>query len=206
MGTDSHMIATIITKHLRAIAAGGPVSALAGNSSVQELLKEIVSQLFSRLQQTQSLLQLQPDELMATILLAVLDIPKATAAFICIGDGVIAADGQVYEYDQDNKPDYLGYHLHKTFDTWFAAQKQQLTLTGIRDFAISTDGVYSFSKYDNRLYEETGDALHYLLHDTSGAGSAHMLNGKVIEIEREWGLLPGDDIAIVRVMLNGIGF
>ncbi|MFB6457828.1 protein phosphatase 2C domain-containing protein [Chitinophaga sp. Hz27] len=200
MGTDSHMISTIIAKHLRAIAATAQTVDAADADSTQ-VLKEVMAQLFAALQQTKAHLQLKTAEMLATVLLCVLDLRKSAATFICIGDGLIVADGQVYEYDQDNKPDYLGYHLDIAFEEWFARQTQVLTLTGIRDFSICTDGVTTFCKYDNKKYEEAGDAMQYLLMDTSGAGSDHMLQGKVIELEREWGLLPADDIAIIRVMI-----
>jgi hypothetical protein len=115
-----------------------------------------------------------------------------------VGDGLICLNGEFFE--QNNKPDYLGYHLHEDFDTWYVNQQQRVSTQQIRDFSLATDGIFTFSRYNN-LYQQAGNIAELLLIDKAGYQSTDMLDSKRIEIEKEWGLKPMDDLAIIRGVL-----
>ena len=49
----------------------------------------------------------------------------ARAEIIVVGDGLVCVDGKEYHFEQEDKPDYLGYHLNEDFNFWFEQQKQR---------------------------------------------------------------------------------
>jgi hypothetical protein len=46
----------------------------------------------------------------------VFDTDAGAGQVMVIGDGLVSIDGQLTEYEQDNRPDYLGYHLGEDFE------------------------------------------------------------------------------------------
>ncbi len=109
-----------------------------------------------------------------------------------------------FEYEQDNKPDYLGYHLEESFDEWFAAQHQRLSLKNIQDLSISTDGIFTFSLFDNHLYDaiEEKEWVDFLLRNRKWEENENMLHRKLVELENNFGLKPTDDLSIVRIIME----
>lgn len=166
------------------------------------LLKVILKQLFEELKYQKNYLQLERDEVLNTLLIVVNNIKARTAEFICIGDGLVQINDQFYEFEQDNKPDYLGYHLHRDFEEWFESQQQKLSAKDIKRFSLSTDGIFTFSRFDNVSYTETGNIINLLLSDATGGENPNMLNQKMMEIKNNWGLKPTDDLAIIRVEID----
>ncbi len=138
---------------------------------------------------------------MNTLLIAVIDSSKASGEFLCVGDGLICINGEFFEFEQDNKPDYLGYHLQEDFDTWYSNQQQRVSAQQIRDFSLTTDGIFTFSKYNNQSYQQAGNVADLLLIDKIGYQNSNMLDRKRSDIEKEWGLKPMDDLAIIRGIL-----
>lgn len=200
MGTDSYLVATLTGKILRKIAREIAFREFAEKRTalLPDLLKAILRQLFHELKQLKSALQLERDELLTTLVIAVIDAKEKAGEFMCIGDGVIDINGSLFEFDQDNKPDYLGYHLHEDFEHWFNMQQQRLSEKGIINFSLSTDGIFTFSRFDNNVYEASDNVIAWLLTDDTYNGSEHMLSRKVAEVKMNWGLVPTDDLAIVR--------
>ena len=166
------------------------------------MLKMVTQQLFEELHHFKNRLLLDREELLNTLLLAIVDTAEKKGDFICVGDGLICINNELIEFEQDNRPDYLGYHLSESFETWFAGQKQRTTRLGIDDFSLATDGIFTFSKFDSALYDSAGDIIDTLLTNDEGSNSSNMLNSKMIEIRKNWGLKPTDDLAIVRVIMN----
>ena len=144
MGTESHFASTLISKILRKTAKEISFKAFIekNEKSPDEYLKAILKQLFSELKEIKNRLLLEKEELLSTLILCVLNRKNKEAEIIAIGDGLICCNGQYTEYEQDNKPDYLGYHLDKDFEEWFQTQEQKLSLTHINDLSISTDGIF----------------------------------------------------------------
>jgi Protein phosphatase 2C len=201
MGTDSYFAATLTGKILRKIAKEHQFREFIEKTQLPPatLLKTVLRQLFEELRSAKNQLQLERDELLHTLLISIADTRTSAAEFICIGDGLICIDGQLFEFEQDDRPDYLGYHLHEDFESWFDNQQQRISRPQLRDFSLCSDGVFTFKRFDTTSYGEPGDVIDLLLHDTSDLDSPNMLHRKMVAIKTNWGLLPTDDLAIVRV-------
>lgn len=147
------------------------------------------------------MLQLEREEVLNTLLIGVIDTHNRCGEFLCIGDGLICINNQLFEFEQDDKPDYLGYHLHEEFNSWYSKQQQRISAQHIQDFSLATDGIFTFKKFDNKTYTEPGDVVKFLLVDTEESNNSNMLNRKLYDIQTNWGLKPGDDLAIIRITL-----
>ena len=205
MGTDSHFASTLIGKILKKIAAEFYYKEFIERKekNIDTILKEIVNALFQQLKIIKNDLQLEKEELLSTLILGIVNLKNRKAEIIAIGDGLICCNGNVKEFEQNDKPDYLGYHLNEDFDSWFEKQEQGLTLKNINDLSIATDGIFSFKKFDDRVYMEKSetDIIDFLLKNREGGENENMLKKKLLKIEREWGLKPSDDLAIVRLIV-----
>ena len=128
-------------------------------------LKEIIRQLFNQLRDLKNQLHLDIEEILSTMILGIIDINFREGELITIGDGLISHDGEIIEYEQNNKPDYIGYHLDEDFDTWFSKQNQILSLKEINDLSISTDGIFTFKNFDNEQYpfKSNNEIIDFLL-------------------------------------------
>ena len=119
---------------------------------------------------------------------------------IVVGDGLVGINGQFTEYEHNNLPDYLGYHLGEEFESWYGEQKQILNIDGILDISLSTDGIFTFSTYDRKEYPEQKDPLNYLLTDTQDEELDSMLTKKFLFLANQCGIKPTDDIGIIRIL------
>jgi hypothetical protein len=202
MGTDSYFAATLTGKLLRKISKEYSYKEFYSKESVglQLTLEKITRQLFEELCSAKNLLQLERDEVLNTLLIGVIDTSKQCGEFLCIGDGLICINSQLYEFEQDNKPDYLGYHLHEEFNSWYGKQQQRISAQHIQDFSLATDGIFTFKKFDNKTYASPGNVVEYLLVDTEESNNSNMLNSKLLDIQTNLGLKPGDDLAIIRII------
>lgn len=165
-------------------------------------LKAIYRQLFDGLKEMKNTLMLERGELLSTIVLGVVDQHEKEAELLVVGDGVISCNGNLTEFDQENVPDYIGYHLSEDFDEWYDQQSQFVSLKDVHDLSISTDGIFTFSKYDTETYPERTEQelIDFLLNDNSDITNERMYVKKLHHLEKNWGLLPTDDLGIVRVI------
>jgi serine/threonine protein phosphatase PrpC len=138
MGTDSYIASCITGLVLRKIAKEINYRTFKEKNEIdlKILLKEILSQLFHELRLIKNQLQLERDELLSTLILVLIDLDLNIAEAITIGDGLVYYNGQSFEYEQNDKPDYLGYHLDEDFENWYSGQKQRLSLSNITDLSI----------------------------------------------------------------------
>jgi hypothetical protein len=202
---DSYFSATLTAKLLRKIAKEEGYKEFVNNNEKtnSELLKDILKQLFQYLFEVKQKIDLEKEELLNTLILGVVHTEKRTAEIIIIGDGLISCNNQLHEYDQDNKPDYLGYHLNKDFEEWFSRQEQKIKLENISDLSIATDGIYTFKKFDNiDNYEIINDIeiINKLLKETTDKDNQNMLKKALYELEKRYGLKPTDDLSIIRMI------
>lgn len=190
MGTDSYFISTMVGKLLRKIVKERHYLEFIQPSqlSLSEQLKRIIRQLFDELKLLKNQLQLEQREMLTTIIIFLLDDNNGTG--MIVGDGVVSIDGHITVFEQDNKPDYLGYHLGEDFESWYAKQAI-MNVVSFKDISISTDGISSFTALEGGETEE--DPLSYLLFDTGE------LDKKLKYLEHQAGLRPTDDVAIIRV-------
>ncbi|MEY3242027.1 MAG: hypothetical protein RIR11_3466 [Bacteroidota bacterium] len=205
---ESHFSSTLTAKLLKRIAKEEDYLAFIQQKekNTDELLKDVLRQLFKDLAEMKNKIGLEREELLNTLILGILDTVDKTAEIIVIGDGLIACNGQLFEYDQDNKPDYLGYHLNENFDDWFSMQTQVLSLKNIQDLSVSTDGIFTFKPFNNKKYVPLSEEkiIENLLFDTTNNHNPNMLKNKILELEEEYGLKPSDDLTIIRVIDNRI--
>ena len=202
MGVDSHLISTLMAKILRKIAKNSYCKEFATKKQLSnpDLLKSVCQQLFLDLNDIKNKVQLEREEMLATLILMILDTQKWNASIITVGDGVIVCNTQVIEYQQDNRPDYLGYHLAKPFDTWFAQHPQFNHFKNIQDISLATDGILTFSRFDNRPNIVEKDAIAHLLMDKQGIEKDKMLHLKMLHLQNDCGLKPTDDLGLIRVV------
>lgn len=205
MGTESYFASALIGKLLKKISQEefyleyGSKQVL----PLDELLKKVIKKLFNQLKELKIFMQLGRNELLSTINLGIVDIKEKTGDFIVVGDGFIYMNDLYFELDQDNQPDYIGYHLKENFEDWWEDQDQFFSFENIEDITVSTDGIFTFSKYDNASYPEVEnhEVIKYLLNDTSDIQNERMFEKKLHHIENKWGLKPTDDLGIVRLIL-----
>ena len=203
MGTDSYFISTLVGKLLRKIAVEKSYMSFYKPNEVKSEeadLKEILEKLMLELKQMKNQLHLNDDELLCTLILLIVDFNRNAGHVMVIGDGLVAVNGKLIEYEQDNRPDYLGYHLGEDFESWYEGQKQYLAINKIEDISISTDGIFTFIRYDKNSYLSEKDPIDYLTMDREGKEMDNMLSRKLAILEKECGIRPTDDLGIIRIV------
>lgn len=200
---DSHFASTLTGKILRKTAIEKGYQELYEKScpkDLEEELKEIVENLFNELVSTKNRLMLDEKELLTTVTILLYDIKNDKGIILSVGDGVINVNGKITEFDRDNKPDYMAYHLHENYDTWYARQNQKVFFDKLKDVSIATDGILTFSPIKITDHDEKIDPVKYLITDSSQDETEEMLNKKLKKLEHHYGLKPTDDLALIRLI------
>ncbi|RZM14117.1 MAG: hypothetical protein EOO88_44300 [Pedobacter sp.] len=203
MGQDSYFVSTLVGKLLRKICkeiAYRDFYNIQKVGEISSLLKEILKSLFQELRLAKNQLALSPNELLTTLVILIADKRNGTGVILVVGDGVVCVNGKTFEFDHDNKPDYLGYHLSSDFDQWFNAQTQIIEIDQIHDVSIATDGILMFSKVTAANDDRNINPLDFLLIDRFQFEDEQMLSKRVKVLEHQFGLKPTDDLAVVRVV------
>ncbi|SDL03148.1 Protein phosphatase 2C [Catalinimonas alkaloidigena] len=203
MGTDSYFAATLVGKLLRKIVLERSYQALYAplvSGSVEVDLREILRQLLAEFRALTNQLVLRDDELLTTLLLMVLDEQQEEDIVLTVGDGLVCIDGQLTEYDHQNRPDYLGYHLGTDFNTWYRQQTQVISFRHFSDVSLSTDGIFTFAPYTKAASNPQVDPVAYLLSNRDDMHLPSMFTKKWAYLEQQCGLRPTDDLGIVRVV------
>lgn len=203
MGIDSYFISTLTGKLLRKVAKQFDHIAFykkdAGPEDIEAYLTAIVKELFKELKLARNQLMLEERELLTTLIILLVDKQEDKGALLAIGDGLVGINGEVTEFEQNNKPDYIGYHLNEDFEEWYA--KQKILISPVNDISIATDGITTFTKVKNiTAVEESIDPILYLVNDLPVADKDDFLNRKLKKLEHVYGLKPTDDLAIIRVV------
>jgi hypothetical protein len=203
MGTESHFASTLTGKLLKKTAKELHYKDFIQSQSetLSEILQSVAQSLFEDLRDIKNRLLLEREELLNTLILAIVNHDNKTAEVLTIGDGLISYNHSLTEYEQDDKPDYLGYHLTEEFQTWYSNQNQRVSLSEVESLSIVTDGIFTFNPYDQKQYELVDESviIDYLLHNPRGIQNEYLLKKRLIEIERNWGLRPSDDLTIITV-------
>jgi hypothetical protein len=203
MGTDSYLASTLTGKLLRKIIKSRNYQDLytmsPASDSPEATVKSILSELFRELAAVKNQLLLNQDELLTTLILLLVDKEKNEGFVLIIGDGVICINGQITIFDHDNKPDYIGFHLGKDFEEWYPSHSQKLHFHNIADISIATDGIELFTKVMDSQ-PETIDPVDFLVNNRDDAGKDDMLELKLKKLEHQFGLRPGDDLAVIRII------
>lgn len=153
MGTDSYFASAIVTKILKKYAKETFYKAFFEEEkrALSDILEEAMHYLFCNLIDIEQKLALEREELLCTIVVAVVDAQAKKAETIAIGDGLVVFNDKFMDYEQNDRPDYMAYHLKKDFKIWYKEQKQRLSLDNLLDLSICTDGIFTFRQFDNRF-------------------------------------------------------
>lgn len=163
-------------------------------------LKSILQQLFSELKKLKNQLGLATEELLTTLLIALVNEETSQAEFLCLGDGLIYYDGNSLEFEQDNKPDYLGYHLSEDFEEFYSQQEQRLSLNQFEDLSICTDGIFTFQSLQKMQSPKSeSEIIEFLLEDNQFEQKDNFLDRKIRILREEYFIAPTDDLAIIRI-------
>jgi hypothetical protein len=203
MGTESVFASILTGKILRKIAKKYYYQDFVQKNKygLSEKLKLIISELFSEIKQIKNKLGLETNELLTTIIIGLIDSDRQTGEFLTIGDGVICNDGQITEYEQNNKPDYLAYHLDKDFDRWFESQKQKLSIKKFKDLSICTDGIFTFKNLEDKNNQMSeSEIIEFLLKDIEGEEFDNFLDRKIKYLQDEKMHIVTDDLSIIRLI------
>ncbi len=203
MGNESYFAAALVGKILKKSAKEISYKSFFEKKTLSSkiLIKELFRRIFKDLQILGNQLYLEVEDLLTTIIVLVINKRNWSGEVLVVGDGLISNNGQLTEFEQNNKPDYLGYHLDKNFEEWFDQQEQKVSLENIEDISISTDGIFTFKNFDNEIYEKLDiDLIDFLLNDKSDLNNPKMLLKKLSIVEEKWGLRSTDDLGIVRII------
>lgn len=206
MGKDSHFASALFGKLLRKIAQQMSLEGLQSVVPWQEdqpetVAREVLRRLFDEVQSARKQLMLEREELLTTLLLWIHHYGTQRSFVMVIGDGYVCCDGHMYTLDQNNRPDYLTYHLGEPFASWYQAQQQHFSFDAPRDLAIATDGIDTFRQLSDPVASSASpDPLAYLLCDTEFIEADNMLDRKLDLLAKSYGLRPIDDLGIIRVI------
>ena len=203
-GTDSHFASTLIGKLLRKIAKqeGYREYAQQQQTELKQLLDNVCLQLFEELSNINNLLDLQSDEILSTLILGIVDTTNKKAELIIVGDGLIHINGENIEYENDNKPDYIGYHLKMDKHLWFQTRTKKQSIDQLSDLTISTDGIHTFKNFDGQSYPAISeeDIMAEFFENKSNIENGNKLKKSLIKLKQEYGLMPSDDLTMIRVV------
>ncbi|UII26073.1 protein phosphatase 2C domain-containing protein [Fulvivirga maritima] len=205
MGTESVFASILYGKILRNIAKNHFYQEFTSNRSLdsKSLLKSCIKQLIAETKGIKNQLGLDVNELLSTLIIGIVNTKSYSAELLTIGDGAIYVDGELTEYEQDNTPDYLGYHLNEPFDTWYDSLEQRKTITKFTDLSIATDGIFTFKNLEDKTKQKSeSEIVEYLLKDRTFSENANFLERKVRELSKEMKHVVTDDLAIIRIITN----
>lgn len=203
MATDSYFASTLVGKLLRKITKEKSYKAFYGfetYTTPESYLKAILAELFKELSFAKNQLMLETTELLTTLIITLIDKKTNHGIVMVIGDGLVSINGQLTDFDQNNIPDYIGYHLQKDFEDWYSSQKQKIVFNKIHDITIATDGISTFLPIGKTSPTEIINPIDFMLDDKTQEQSSEMLNWQLKHLELEYGLKPADDFAMIRIL------
>lgn len=205
MGADSHFASALIGKLLKKVAK---------EVSYQEYLKtipafsttllnnigrNIIQKVREELRRLSNELYLDELELLSTLILAIVNTETNNVWVVVVGDGCIGVNGEIIEVDQQNRPDYLGYHLSGPFEDWFEVQQNQFEFSNITKLSIATDGVLSFEKLVKSAPAFPGNVPVFLMLDNHPELHSKSIHKKIDTLKNDFGLIGTDDLGIIKM-------
>lgn len=145
-------------------------------------------------------LLLDTKELLTTLLLLLVDQTTNEGILLAIGDGFVNINGTITDLEQDNKPDYLGFHCNDDFESFYTSQKHIIRINTISDITIATDGIFTFESFSKNKTDEDLNCIDYLTKNKAQEESNEMLTFKLKFIENQLGKKPTDDFAMIRII------
>lgn len=165
---------------------------------LREIGDFIMKQLFDDLKKTKKLFFLNIEELLSTISLLVYNKNNKTACIKMSGDGLFAVNGKVTEIDQNNIPNFLGYHLNKKFENIGPSEIESWTFDDVHDISISTDGIDKLRKKISNS-KETSKVRRSLLIQKPTDSDKMFLENEYNQFTKK-GFTPYDDLSLIRII------
>jgi len=204
MGNDSYFVSTLVGKALKKICKTRGYKSLYGLEvpapNIEDYLKSIMEELVNDIKKVRDQLLLEQNDLLTTLIILLIDKHKNEGIVLVIGDGLVSVNRVITIFDQDNKPDYLGFHLNENFDHWYSSLSQKIHFKEVVDISIATDGITLFKKFRNEANDPEIDPIDFLVTDKTILDNPDMLEIKLKKLEHIYGLRPTDDLAIIRVV------
>ncbi|NRB48271.1 MAG: protein phosphatase 2C domain-containing protein [Saprospiraceae bacterium] len=204
MGEESFFASALLGHILKKIAKQAyflEAHHTTAKQTLAEQLPTVLKQLFTELRSVKNQLYLDTNQLLSTLVVAIVDEKNAEAEVGIFGDGLVVANGVYWEYDQDNRPDYLAYHLATDFEEWWEKQEQLLSISDLKDLSLSTDGILSFRNFEAQVYLDPLRAIDDLLINSTNLQNERMLVLQLKQLQDETAACPGDDLGMVRIIL-----
>ena len=162
MGNESHFASELLNK----VAANTAKLEYYKEFATQEvkplhqLLRDTVHQVVISTRLVKAQIGAATEDLLSTLLIAIIDQETKDYVLVAVGDGLVVIDGIVTDFDQDNKPDYLAYHLDRDFEAWYENLNTIRSGTLNKYIALSTDGIFTFANdLDQRVEGEATDRI-----------------------------------------------
>lgn len=163
-------------------------------------LKDILKELVRETNRIKNQLGLETNELLSTLIIGVVNTENFNGEFLAVGDGMIYVDGEIFEYEQNDKPDYIGYHLNEDFEEWYQVQNQKLSIPRFDHLSICTDGIYTFKNFKNPKNQMTeNEIIQFLLANDTKEDHDNFLEQNVRYLSEEKDHVLTDDLAIISV-------
>jgi hypothetical protein len=201
---QSHFASTLVGKILKKICLEKGYKEFIGEDgnsiNIEEELKSILRNLLNELKVVKNQLMLDSKELLTTLIIMLFEKNKQQGIILAIGDGFVNVNGKIIEFEQDNKPDYLGFYLSDDFETFYNSQKQKIEFDTIEDISISTDGILTFEKLAEAKSKEDINVIEFLTVEKTNNEKEEMLELKLKILENQFGLKPTDDFSIIRII------
>lgn len=201
---ESHFASTLVGKILKKICVEKGYKDFIEQDktslNIEDHLKSILKDLLNELKMVKNQLMLDSKELLTTLIIMLFDKNNEQGIVLAIGDGFVNINGKITEFEQDNKPDYLGFHLSEDFETFYNSQKQKIEFSKIEDLTISTDGIFTFEKLATPKSKEEINVIEFLTIEKTNCEKEEMLNLKLKILENEFGLKPTDDFSMIRII------
>lgn len=205
MGTESAFAAMLFGKILRQVARELYYEDFRQASALPltHKFKEVLKRLFTKLKSIKNQLGLDTHELLSTLVLGLVDEQDMKAELIVIGDGLICHDGNLVGFEQDDRPDYLTYHLGEDFEHWYHTQSQNVSVNNFQDLSISTDGIFSFKNFIRPSEQKKEkEIIDFLLVNDHLSEHNNFLERKMRFIRERWQHEVTDDLAIIRMIIS----
>ena len=203
---DSHFVSTLYSKSLYKSCRMLPqMKEILDDFDINTMDLEaignfIMNQLFDDLKKTKKLYFLNTEELLSTIVLLIYNKKEETTFILMSGDGFFSINGKLTEVDQNNIPNFLGYHLGKNFDSIQESEIQRWNFHNVKDVSIATDGIDKFKK-ELKNEKEITVLKNAFFKDKPNKDAEGYLE-KQYDAFTKKGFTPHDDIGIIRVIKN----
>ena len=166
--------------------------------SLEDIADFFMKQLFEDLKRTKKLFFLQTEELLSTIVLLIYNNKSRSALIKMNGDGLFSVNKRITEIDQNNTPNFLGYHLDSRFETVNADAIQTWSFESVTDVSISTDGIDKLLNKSKTEPPGFNVRERFLIDKPENLPENHMES--LFDSFVKKGFVPHDDIGIIRLI------